>query len=370
MNDKERDYYDVLGIPRDADQKTIKDAYHRLAMRWHPDRSKSPDAEERFKEIAKAYAILSDPNKRAQYDARGFEGVAHYNYDDLFRNVDLGSLFGDLGFGFGPGGDSIFERFFHQPRQRQNRGEDISIRLEVSLDRIARGGTESLEFNHPVTCPKCNGYGTGNGKPPPACSTCKGSGQKVVSSRRQQEAGSSIQFQQLISCPECKGRGVRMEDLCTECAGRGKVQQPQRIKLRIPAGIEDGMTLRVPHHGLPGPTPGSDPGHLYVTVFTIPDPRFQRRGADLWRSESIALEDAVLGCRLQVPTLDGSADVTIPPGVQPDEVLRLRGKGLPRYHGDGQGDLNLRLQVLIPTHLTGEERQLFESLRKMRKKGA
>ncbi len=130
------------------------------------------------------------------------------------------------------------------------------------------------------------------------------------------------------------------------------------------------MTLRVPHHGLPGPTPGSDPGHLYVTVFTIPDPRFQRRGADLWRSESIALEDAVLGCRLQVPTLDGSADVTIPPGVQPDEVLRLRGKGLPRYHGDGQGDLNLRLQVLIPTHLTGEERQLFESLRKMRKKGA
>jgi len=231
MSTEEQDYYEILGVPRDADAKTIKDAYHRLAMKWHPDRSKAPDADERFKEIAKAYAVLSDPKKRAKYDARGFDGIAHYSHDDLFRGVDLGSIFGDLGFGFGPGGESIFDRFFRQRPVRPARGGDLRVTLEVPLERIAGGGYET------------------------------------------------------------------------------------------------------------------------------------DRGADLWRAESLAVEDAVLSTKLVVPTLDGEVEVKVPAGIQPDEVLRLRGRGLPRFGSRSRGDLKLRMQVHIPEAASSEERKLFEQLR-------
>ena len=180
MTSAGQDYYDVLGVPRDADKKTIKDAYHRLAMKYHPDRNPAPDAEEKFKELAKAYAILSDPKKRARYDSQGFEGVAHFSDEDVFRNVDLGSIFGDLGFGFGPGGDSIFDRFFHHER-RPVRGSDIRIRLEVPLELINTGGTKTVRFTRPTSCPACHGYGTKSGKPAKACSSCGGTGHKVIS---------------------------------------------------------------------------------------------------------------------------------------------------------------------------------------------
>lgn len=368
MYKKERDYYEILGVPKDADQKTIKDAYHRLAMKWHPDRSKSPDAEQHFKEIAKAYAILSDPKKRAQYDAGGFEGIAHYSHDDLFRNIDLGSIFGDIGFGFGPGGDSIFERFFQQPRKAKTRGEDIHINLEIPLELVAKGGSESLQFTHPATCSRCGGYGTKNGKPPPPCKACAGSGHKVLRSQQQRDGGHSFQFQQLTTCPTCHGYGIQIEEPCPECSGSGKIQQPKKLKLEIPAGIEDGMTLRIPNHGHPGTTPRSQAGHLYVTIHTSPDHRFQRRGIDLWRSETVQLDEAVLGTKLLVPTLDGNVEVTIPPGVQPDEILRLRGKGLPRYQSNQHGDLNLRIQIHVPTELSKEEKQHYEALQALREK--
>ncbi len=195
MNDTQRDYYDVLGVPRDADQKTIKDAYHRLAMKWHPDRNKSEGAEERFKEIAKAYAVLHDPSKRARYDARGHAGVAHFSHDELFRGVDLGSLFGDLGFGFGPGGDGIFERFF-DPRRRSPRGQDIRMRLELPIERILSGGDETLQLNRPVQCAQCGGHGTRSGKPPAPCAACNGSGQKVETQKTEQQGERTVHIQQ------------------------------------------------------------------------------------------------------------------------------------------------------------------------------
>jgi molecular chaperone DnaJ len=198
MTTKERDYYDILGVPRDADKKTIKEAYHRLAMKWHPDRNKSPDAEAKFKEIARAYAILSDADKRARYDAHGFEGVAHYSQDDLFRNTDLGSMFGDLGFGFGPGGDSIFDRFFgHARHQQSGRGSNIQVSLDVPLNIIAQGGEQNLHFTRPVHCPECHGHGTRDGKPPPVCPACNGSGHKVVQSKHVRTAAVLVKSKNL-----------------------------------------------------------------------------------------------------------------------------------------------------------------------------
>jgi molecular chaperone DnaJ len=363
----ERDYYEVLGIPRDADPKTIKDAYHRLAMKWHPDRNKSPEAESRFKEIAKAYAILSKPDKRAQYDAHGFEGVAHFSEEDLFRNVDLGSLFGDLGFGFGPGGSSIFDRLFGEGLRRgPTRGPDLRINLELALKRIAAGGPEDIVYHRPVTCPACHGYGTASGKPPVKCRACNGTGHQIKTRRDSGREGQTISFQQILNCPECHGRGAVIESRCKRCGGDGQTTKEEKLRLQIPAGIEDGMTLRVPGHGLPG---GGDaePGDLHVVIYTAPDPRFQRRGADLWRSEIIQIADAVLGANLTVPTLDGNVEVKLPAGTQPNEVLRLRGKGLPRFGQKGNGDINLRIQIHIPDDISWRERKLFKELRELRK---
>lgn len=359
------DYYEVLGVPKDADTKTIKNAYHRLAMKYHPDRNTSPDAEEKFKAIAKAYAILSDTQKRKLYDSQGIEGVAHFSDEDVFRNVDLGSIFGDVGFGFGPGGDSIFDRFFHQER-RPVRGSDIRIRLEVPLELINTGGDKTVRFTKPATCPDCHGFGTHSGKAPKACPVCGGTGHKVIIRDTKQDS-STVRFQQVLTCSDCHGSGRVIEDPCQQCHGTGEISKTEKLKINIPQGIDDGVALRIPGHGLPGPQ-GAAAGDLYVNVYHEPDARFQRRDADLWRAESIDVEDAALGCHIVVPTLDGDVDVTIPPGTQPDEILRLKGKGLTREGGIGAGDLNLRIQLHVPRVLSDEEKRLYEQLRQLKTK--
>jgi len=360
-----RDYYEVLGVPRDADNKTIKNAYHRLAMKYHPDRNSAPDAEDRFKEIAKAYAILSDAKKRKLYDSHGVEGVSHFSDEDVFRNVDLGSIFGDVGFGFGPGGESIFDRFFHHER-RPVRGSDISIRLEVPLELINTGGSKTVRFTKPSTCPGCHGFGTHSGMAPKACPACGGTGHKVIS-RDARQNSSTVRFQQVLTCSDCRGSGRVIEDPCEQCHGTGEVDKIEKLKINIPQGIDDGIALRIPGHGLPGPQ-GAAAGDLYVNVFHEADARFQRRGADLWRAESIDVDDAVLGCHMVVPTLDGDVDVTVPAGTQPDEVLRLKGKGMTRADGMGAGDLNLRIQLHVPRILSDEEKILYEQLRQLKRK--
>lgn len=366
MADVEHDYYELLGVPRDADPKTIKDAYHRLAMKWHPDRNSSPDAEAQFKAIAKAYAILSDPKKRARYDAQGFEGVAHYSHDDLYSNLDLGSLFGDLGFGFGPGGESIFERLFHRARPQPHRGENLHIDLQLPLERIATGGAETVHYSRPRPCSDCHGYGTADGNPPAPCSACGGSGHRVLHSEQKQQGDRIAHFQQITTCPVCQGRGQQVTEPCQRCGGHGQLHAMESLKLQIPAGIHEGSRLRVEGHGHPAASPTSPPGDLYVTIYSSPDPRFQRRGADLWRSETVQLDELVLGTKRQIPTLEGEVTVTIPKGTQPDAVLRLRGKGLPRFPEGSQGDLNLRIVLQIPQSLSDEERGLFEQLRRLR----
>ncbi len=362
MSDQERDYYEVLGVPRDADEKAIKKAYKRLAMKYHPDRNKDPDAEEKFKEIAKAYAVLSDPQKRQMYDAGGVSGVSHFSDEELFRGADFdfGDLFGGFGFDMG-GGGGIFDRFFRQPKQHQAHGVDLRVRMAVSLERIFKGGSELLRYARRVECPACHGNGTADGKPPKRCEACGGSGQRMVTNRK-----GNLQFQQVLTCPVCQGRGALLGEACHRCGGSGQVEHEESLKITIPAGIEEGSLLRVAGHGLPGEGAGMPPGDLYVEVYSRNDHRFQRHGADLWRTERIDVSAAVLGTKLRVPTMGGAVDVTIPPGVQPDEMLRLRGKGLPRYRGKGFGDLILRIEVVIPEQISDEERALYQKLAGLR----
>lgn len=349
----------MLGVPRDADAKAIKDAFRNLALKYHPDRNKEAGAEERFKEIAAAYAVLSDPNKRAQYDAGGHAGVAGYSAEDLFGGIDFQDLFRgfNLGFDFGGGLFDLLSRRQRGPPQ----GADIEVDIAIPLEKVASGGEETVRYGRFAPCPRCHGHGTADGKPPKPCPACKGSGQQV-SSRQE----GNVAVRQISTCPACRGSGKLIEHPCGECGGRGEVEKTESLSVTIPVGVEDGVALRVPARGMASMEPGGVPGDLYVVVRTRPDPRFQRDGANLWRQEALSIPDAVLGTRLEVPTLGGkNAKVNVPAGTQPDTVLRLKGKGLPRMNGKGEGDMFLQIRVDIPEKIGHEERELYERLREL-----
>lgn len=354
----------MLGVSRDADQKAIKDAFRTLALKYHPDRNKESGAEERFKEIAEAYAILSDPGKRAEYNARGFAGVEGFSREDLFSGINFDDIFGGAGFDLGGG---LFDMFFHrQHRAGPRRGADIEVELVIPLERVAEGGDAQVRIARPVVCHACHGTGAAGGAAPRTCPACKGSGRITRSSRQEKE---HVLIQQIATCPDCQGRGSIIDQLCPQCRGSGEESKDEDLTVRIPAGVEEGMALRIAGKGMPGEAAGGAAGDLLVIVRSRPDPRFERAGADLLRQESIALTDAVLGTTLHVPTLHGNASVTIPPGTQPGSVLRLKGKGLPEYGSSRHGELYLRIDVKIPEHLTREERELYERLRALAASG-
>lgn len=356
--DAKRDYYEVLGVSRDADEKAIKDAFRALALKFHPDRNKEAGAEERFKEIAEAYAVLSDPRKRAEYDSRGFAGVSGFSPEDLFGGINFGDIFGGNDFGFGGG---LFDQFFRR-RTGPPRGRDIEIDLDVPLAKIAQGGEETVRFGREAACAECGGSGAAKGTHPKPCTACHGSGRLAQSHR---EGRGNVFIQQVSMCPVCHGRGVVIEHLCPACAGSGKTAREESLAVSIPPGIEDGVALKISGKGEASQDAGGRPGDLYVVVRSAPDSRFVRSGPDLWREETISIPDAVLGTSLTVPTLDAEASVTIPPGTQPDAVLRLNGKGLPRFQGKGRGDLYLRMKVHVPERLSSRERELYDRLRSL-----
>lgn len=363
MTAHEKDYYEVLNVPRDADGKAIKKAYHALAMKWHPDRNKSPEAEERFKEIATAYAILKDPKKRARYDLHGMEGVAHYTSEDLFGGLDLGNLFGDMGFGFG--GGSIFDRMFGRRTTRPRHGRDLRVEIEVPLEMVNNGGRQDVRLSHPVDCSSCHGYGSKSGTKPPLCKSCNGTG-RIVSGSSETRGAQQIKVQHINVCPLCHGKGTEITEPCPTCGGYGQIEKEETIKVTVPPGIEDGVVLRVAGHGLPGDQSDMPPGDLHVVVSTRADSRFQRRGPDLWRIETIAVADAALGATIQISGFEGSLEMKVPPGTQPDDILRIRGKGLPCFRGSGRGDINIRIQVHIPEKLSKKESRLYERLRDLK----
>lgn len=358
-----RDFYEVLGVARDADAKAVKEAFRGLAKKYHPDRNEAPDAEAKFKEIAEAYAVLSDPDKRRQYDAGGFAATDAFSHEDLYGGLDFGDILAGLGLGLG--GPSFFDGFFGRRRRPAGppRGADVEAVLPVSLERLLEGGMQTVAFRRAKPCPSCDGSGAKAGTRPEPCATCQGTGKKSVSSKR----GNTL-IQSITACEVCHGRGQHVREPCPACAGHGQVLSTEEVKVRIPAGAPDGLVLRVAGHGMPAPAPGGVAGDLLVVIQTEPHPRFERRGSDLFRVEALSVSDAALGTSLDVQTLDGQVKVTVPAGTQHDTLLRVHGKGLPEMGGGERGDLYLVLRIEIPKHLSKDARRLFEELRRLEKK--
>ncbi|MCC6899755.1 MAG: DnaJ domain-containing protein [Polyangiaceae bacterium] len=355
-----RDYYEVLGVSRDADEKAIKEAFRELAKKWHPDRNKAPEAEAHFKAVAEAYAVLSDPAKRRQYDQRGFAATDGFSQEDLYGGLDFDDLLSGLGLGFG--GRSFFDGFFGRRRTTTGppRGADVELVLPISLERVLEGGMEPVRFRRAKPCPVCGGSGAKAGTLPKACTDCEGSGKKTRTATR----GHTL-FQSVTVCDACHGRGQLVEHPCEGCAGHGQVIANEEVKVRVPPGAPDGLVLRVAGHGTAPPMPGGQSGDLLVIVQTEADQRFERRGCDLFTARVVSVSDAALGRALDVEGLDGHVRVTVPEGTQPDTVLRLTGKGLPHFPGEGRGDLYVVLRVEVPKKLTAEQRELFQKLSKL-----
>ena len=368
MAGTKRDYYEVLGVGKEADQKEIKSAYRKLALKYHPDRSEESDAEEKFKEISEAYAVLSDADKRRQYDQFGHAGIdSRYSQEDIFRGVDFEDLLRGFGFGGGAGGfgsgGSIFDLFFggggRGGRRGPARGRDLRFDLDMTLEQVASGLDTSIEVPRMEACPTCSGTGAKPGTSPQTCDQCKGAGQ--VTRVQKTPFG---QMMTSSTCPKCGGRGQIVSDPCAECRGSGRVRKTRKINVKIPAGVETGQHLRLGGQGEASPDPGGEPGDLYVFVNVRPHSVFRREDDDLLYETPLTITQAALGTDLEVPTLDGKrAKMKIPAGTQSGSVFRLKGKGIPRLHGfGGTGDMHVRVNVRTPTSLSGRQRELLEEL--------
>lgn len=355
-----RDYYEILGVDKKAPLDDIKSSYRKLAMQYHPDRNKAPDAEEKFKEISEAYAVLSDQNKRQQYDLYGHPGIdMRYTQEDIFRGAapdieDILRDFGAGGFGgFGRGG-GIFDIFFGGGRREgPRRGSDILYELSINLEDAASGKTVELEVPRTETCDVCKGSGAKPGTSPKTCPACRGSGQ--VSRTRSTPFG---RFMTTSTCGTCRGSGEVIDAPCTACHGSGTVQRRRRIEVKIPPGVDTGSRLRVAGEGEAGGK-GGPPGDLYVEMNVRPHSIFTRHEDDIILEAAVSFTQAALGDEITVPTLDGRIKMKIPPGTQNGQMFRLRGKGIPSLHISGKGDQLVKIKVEVPTKLNERQKQLL-----------
>jgi molecular chaperone DnaJ len=354
---EKRDYYEVLGVQKGASKDEIKDAYRKLAMQFHPDRNKDAGAEERFKEISEAYAVLSDDQKRQTYDNLGHQGFdQRYTSEDIFRGADFDSVFRDMGFGdifrtfFGGGGFQVFEE--------RSRGQDLAYNLEITLEEAARGTEKEIEIPRTERCEVCGGSGANPGTSAKICPRCGGAG-KIQNMRK---AGFAT-YVQVSVCPTCKGKGKIIDSPCTNCRGAGLVRRRRKITVKIPMGIDEGTQLRLRGEGELASSDG-EPGDLYVVVHVKQHPQFLREGDDLLNVAVITYPQAALGAEISVPTLEGPVTVKVHPGTQPGETITLRGKGMPRFRGYGRGDLFVRVGISVPEKLTGPQKLLLEQLAK------
>jgi len=354
------DYYKRLGVARDADADTIKRAYRKLAMEFHPDRNDSADAEENFKRVTEAYEVLRDSDLRQRYDRFGEAGVrrggasgggAFGGFDfadafDVFMREFGGAGFGDL-FGGRPSRS-------RGPR----RGGDLKLKLKVSLEEAASGAERSVKIRVLDACSRCGGSGAEPGTSPERCATCHGAGEV-----RQVQRSMLGQFVSVRPCPDCGGAGERIVSRCDDCAGEGRVRVERTIRLDVPAGVSTDDYLKLSGRGNAGPS-GGPRGDVLVLIEVEEDPRFQRVGDDLVYNLAVTISQAALGDEIEVPTIiDGTARLKIPEGIQSGQALRLRGRGMPRLRASGRGDQVVRVLVWTPTSLSREERELLERLR-------
>jgi len=348
-----RDYYEVLGIEKGADEKEIRRAYRRMAMRYHPDRNPGDEeAEEKFKEAKEAYEVLSDAQKRAAYDQFGHAGVGGgqggfggagaggAGFSDIF-----GDMFGDIFGGARRGGPS--------------RGADLRYAMEITLEQAVRGTTETIRVPSWDDCDACQGSGSKDGSQPVTCSTCGGMGQV-----RMQQGFFSVQQ----TCPACHGSGQEIKNPCNNCHGEGRIQTTREENIRIPAGVDDGDRVRVTGRGEPG-AKGGPPGDLYIEIRVKKHPIFERDGNDLYCEVPLDFVDAALGGEVEVPTLDGRVNLKIPAETQTGRLFRLRGKGVKGVRGGGVGDLLCRVTLETPVSLTKEQKELLRQFQASVQKG-
>jgi len=353
-----RDYYDVLGVPRNAVTDDIKRAYRTLAKKYHPDLNKDnvKEAEEKFKEVSEAYEVLADDGKRKLYDQYGHQGVQQtfgdqgFTWDKFSHFSDLEDMFND--FGFFSGTFDLFGGGRRNPNGPE-KGDDLRYDMEITLEEAARGVDREIEVPHTATCQECGGTGAEKGSSPRTCPKCGGSGQL----RNVRTQGYS-QFITIGQCPMCGGKGQTIDKPCRNCRGRGIVTRQDRISITIPPGADTGIRLRVSGEGEAG-TRGGPPGDLYVVLHLKRHPRFQREGNDLYIDAELSYAQAALGGEVEVPTLDGTARVTIPQGTQTHTILRLAGKGMPRFGRGGRGDEFVRVRVMTPKSLTDRQKELL-----------
>jgi len=346
-----RDYYEILGITKTATETEIKAAYRKLAVKHHPD--KNPDdhtAEEKFKEAAEAYSVLSDAQKRAAYDrfghqgvgagagGAGFGGAGFSNIEEIFDIFGFGDMFG------GQGGS--------RQRSAAQRGADLRYDLEITLEEAALGKEEKLRIPRLEKCDECNGKGAEKGTEPETCITCQGSGQT-----RYQQGFFSV----MRTCPNCGGKGQIIKTPCRKCRGAGRVEKEKTLEVKIPAGVETGSRLRINGEGEAGAS-GGQTGDLYVVIHVAEHELFERQGANLYSAAPITFAQAALGAEIKVKTLDGEEDLRIPAGTQTGTVFRIKSKGMPALGGRGRGDMFVAVTLITPKTLTKEQRKLLEQL--------
>lgn len=346
-----RDYYEVLGIQKNATDEEVKKAFRKLAFQFHPDRNKNHDAEDRFKEVSEAYEVLSDPDKRAKYERFGHAGA---------QGSGGFEGFGDFG-GFGGFGD-IFETFFGgataASRRGPQKGDDLQHHLNLTFEEAAFGCEKEIHVSRYEMCQDCKGSGSEPGTQPAKCPNCNGQGQV----RRAQQSIFG-QFVNVATCPRCHGEGRIITDPCTKCRGTARVRHTRKLAVTIPPGVDNGIQIRRTGEGEPG-TKGGPPGDLYVSISVMEHKLFKREGSDILLELPISFPQAALGDEVETPTLDGAYSLKIPAGTQPGRVFTLRHRGIAHLRGSGRGDMHVKLKVMVPESLTEYQRTLLEELAK------
>ena len=352
------DYYNILGIKKDSNKEEIKKAYRDLAKKYHPDISKEKDASEKFKKVSEAYAVLSDDTKRQQYDQFGAEGFQQrYNADDIFRGANFDDIFGDIF-----GGSGIFDMFFGGgTKKRTKKGRDLQYDIKLTFEEAVFGCTQKIEIERLCECEKCNSTGSKDGKYE-ICQKCEGQGQIRINRRTPFGV-----FSHIGTCNGCNGEGKSISDPCKECNGSGRIVKEKEIKIKIPAGVDNGHTLRVSKEGEFG-FRGGTPGDLFVVIHVKKSDIFERRENDIYLNLPISFSQAALGDEILIPTLEKEIKLKIPSGTQSGTNFRIKGKGVPYLDDYSNGDLYAIANIVTPHKLSKEQKKLFESLKKTEEK--